>query len=64
MKIEASYTFQHPLLTREVFIIHTRYLDILKLKNSHKKSQIGKPSHRLLSQLIPVHLIIPTNIVT
>ena len=30
------------VLTRDVFIIHTRYLYILKLKNSHKKSRIGK----------------------
>ena len=43
MKIEPSYIFQHFLLIREVFIIHTRYLDILNLKNPHKKSQIGNP---------------------
>ena len=35
MKTEPSYVFQHSLLTREVFIIYTRYLDILKLKNFH-----------------------------
>ena len=35
MKTEPSYLFQHSLLTREVFILHTRYFDILILKNSH-----------------------------
>ena len=44
MKTEPSYIFQHSLLSREVFIIHTRYLDIFNLKNSHKKSWIGNPS--------------------
>ena len=63
MKTKPSYKFQHHLLTREVFIIHTRYQDILILKNSHKKSQIAKPSHNLSYQLISMHLIISTNIV-
>jgi len=44
MKTESSYIFQHSLLIKDVFIIHTRYLDILNLKNSYKKSQIGNPS--------------------
>ena len=54
MNTEPNNIFLHSLLTREVFIIHTRYLDILNLKNSHKKSWIGKLEH----------LIIPTSIVT
>jgi len=41
MKTEPSYIFQHSLLTKEVFIIHTMYLEILNLKISHKKSRIG-----------------------
>ena len=43
MKTKSSYIFQHSLLTMKVFIIHTRYLDILNLRNSHKKSQIDNP---------------------
>ena len=58
MKTEPSYTFQHSLLAKEVFIIHTRYLDIPILKHSDKKSHIGKTSHKLFIQLISVHRII------
>jgi len=43
MKTEPSYIFQHSLLFKEVLIIYTRYLDILNLKNSHKR-RIGNPS--------------------
>ena len=63
MKMEPSYIFQHSLLTREVFIIHKMYMDILILKNSHKKSRIGKPSHKLFIRLMLAYLIISTNIV-
>ena len=43
MKFGPNYISQHSLLTKDVFIIHTRYLDILNMNNSHKKSQIGNP---------------------